>query len=353
MILKIIGIVLLVILGILLICCLAVLFVPIRYKLNGTKEEDSNPKIKLRLSWLLHIISFYVIVEDGVSVKMKILGISIGSDSKNKKEKKAKKKKKKKTKSAKEKAAPVEKELPETEGLSQEKCLIEEDKAITEEQKKSQLGQESEEDTIIIEEVVDEESEEKKKDSVPKEAVVIEEKSASIRKFFDKLKEKLKRIKEAIYRLKSKIYSFLESLKNIQNRIISVKENIGIYKEKFSEKKNKIVDAWENKENKEAITFLKNIIKKIVCHILPKKWKGYIHFGFENPAQTGKTLGLISIFGGIIGVLPEIKPDFEKKVLEGEAMAKGRIYLFMVLACLIKIWRKKEVRHLVKQIKEL
>ena len=56
MILKIIGIILLVILGLLLFVLLVVLFVPVRYKLEGAWH--GKPEGVLRAGWFLHILSF-------------------------------------------------------------------------------------------------------------------------------------------------------------------------------------------------------------------------------------------------------------------------------------------------------
>ena len=57
-ILKILGIILLVLLGLLLVIVFSVLFVPVRYRLEGEKSSPgwSEANGKVRVSWLLHLI---------------------------------------------------------------------------------------------------------------------------------------------------------------------------------------------------------------------------------------------------------------------------------------------------------
>ncbi|MFR8248338.1 MAG: hypothetical protein ACLVAT_03660 [Lachnospiraceae bacterium] len=57
-ILKILGIILLVLLGLLLVIVFSVLFVPVRYRLEGEKSSPgwSEANGKVKVSWLLHLI---------------------------------------------------------------------------------------------------------------------------------------------------------------------------------------------------------------------------------------------------------------------------------------------------------
>ena len=57
-ILKILGIILLVLLGLLLFIVFSVLFVPVRYRLEGEKSSPgwSGANGKVKVSWLLHLI---------------------------------------------------------------------------------------------------------------------------------------------------------------------------------------------------------------------------------------------------------------------------------------------------------
>ncbi|WP_288885545.1 DUF2953 domain-containing protein [uncultured Eubacterium sp.] len=75
--LKIVGIVLLAILGIILFIFLLLMFVPIRYRLNG-RYDDKVKEGKVNISFLLHIISAKVLFENKkLNMIIKFLGIPV------------------------------------------------------------------------------------------------------------------------------------------------------------------------------------------------------------------------------------------------------------------------------------
>lgn len=86
-ILKIIGIILLVLLGILLTLLGLILFVPVRYRIGGSVEDEFE--VRGHVSWMLHLLGFYFSYQEGEFKKqLKICGIRVGKREKNKKKKK-------------------------------------------------------------------------------------------------------------------------------------------------------------------------------------------------------------------------------------------------------------------------
>lgn len=86
-ILKIIGIILLVLLGILLALLGLLLFVPVRYRIGGSVDDEFE--VRGHVSWMLHLIGFYFSYQEGEFKKqLKICGIGVGKRKKNKKKKK-------------------------------------------------------------------------------------------------------------------------------------------------------------------------------------------------------------------------------------------------------------------------
>lgn len=81
MILKIAGILLGSILGMILLLSLLILFVSIRYHVNGSYGEE-GPKdldVKARISWLFSLIIVDIVYDDrGIFHKIRIFGIPIG-----------------------------------------------------------------------------------------------------------------------------------------------------------------------------------------------------------------------------------------------------------------------------------
>lgn len=69
----------------------------------------------------------------------------------------------------------------------------------------------------------------------------------------------------------------------------------------------------------------------LLKHILPRSLKGYMEFGFGDPAVTGQVLGGIGMFYGALPGKLEIYPDFEEKKLNAAIKARGRIHLVCLL----------------------
>ena len=86
--LKIIGIVVLVILALILFVLLLVMFVPVRYRANGS-YQDGTFMTRLRVSWLLHMVSVKGDFQNGqeLHIVLKILGIPFFDTLRNKKTK--------------------------------------------------------------------------------------------------------------------------------------------------------------------------------------------------------------------------------------------------------------------------
>lgn len=75
-ILKVSGIILGILLAVLFILLLLVLFVPVRYDINGKKREELQ--VKGKVHWLFHIVSFQIFYEDGeLKQTLRIFGVPV------------------------------------------------------------------------------------------------------------------------------------------------------------------------------------------------------------------------------------------------------------------------------------
>lgn len=313
LILKIIGILILAVLGILLALILFVLFVPIRYKIDGEKEKEGSLKGKIKFTWLFHIVSLQILAGEEFSFRLRIFGIPLFG--KGKKE--------------------------EEEHTNKETPVLE--------QKKEELPKTDESKETHGDAASEEKSDIGTSDSLP---VVVQEREEPQQKK-PSTKEKFKKIRDKLSKIPQRISDFWNKIREAYQKFLSFVESIKQRKVSFSEKKDKFIQVWNDEKNKKGISFLWDITKKLLRHGSPKKWKGYIHFGMENPADTGKILGLISVLGAIIGTLPKIEPDFEEKVLEGKCMVKGRIYVFYLIRLFIQVWRNKEIHGLMDSCNQL
>lgn len=129
-------------------------------------------------------------------------------------------------------------------------------------------------------------------------------------------------------------------------------ENEGSFAERLKEK---LISLYETAKIAvkvgQAYTAVRKKIFKIVRHVMPKKIRGMLHFGFEDPSATGKTLGMICAVYPVLPAELELVPDFEKAVFECDLLIRGRIFLIYIVVMGLRIYFTKEVRAAIKQVR--
>lgn len=305
-ILKIIGIILLVLIGLILLAAAVILLVPIRYHGEGAREEKILSG-SVKLTWLLHMISASAsLSEDGTKIRVCLFGKTIYP--KTKKPPKQSKAKKMPKQEAPKKSEKSEKPKQQSDTVSKDVATIyEPQKPIPELPKK-----------------MDEPESEKKQQSQ-------KEKSArpDVKSKFEAIKQKLLAVKE----------KFIDSKAGIQKV------------------KNKI-DYWKNLLTsdpvKEAMGFLWKKTKGLLHHILPRRMTGRIHFGFEDPSKTGKTLAYFSMLYPFTKENLVIEPEFETEelILEGDIAFRGRIRLGYLVYVALSVVLNKNIRRQYKRLRQ-
>ncbi len=283
--LKVLGILLAITLGLIVSLVLIVLFVPIRYK-----ADINNTNVVAKVTWLLHLVSIKVeFIEMKLKYKIKIFGIPLNFD---KKEKKIEKKEK------------IKKTLK-SQNVDNAKSTVKDKKAVK--------IKSSDVDKMI-------------KDIDNEEKVIVTEKKSFIQKIIDK-----------IVSIKEKIYN---KVKELYEKVIKVKDKVKIYK--------KFLTTREARANiKQIFTMFLDLL----LYILPTKLEGNVKFGLGNPENTGKTLGIICMFYGVYGDKVDLEPDFDNKVFDARIKFKGRIRLYRLLIVAFKLWRNIWIKKLIKFVK--
>lgn len=332
-ILAIIGKVLLIILCVILILLALLLFVPFQYRLSGEKDSEDTTGMA-EITWLFRAIGFTFTFNRNKkeswqkSTELKVFGISPGKIKKERAEKKKNKKKadkKKKLDQLKEDDPEKYEELREA-ALQRKKERQEEKRREAEEEK---ARREAEAEAERAETQKNERKKLKKK----------HKKRRRIR-FLQMLMDALKRFFESIGRG----FTFLYELP------ANLAEKIG----KFFEKATGICDtirAWItfliDPRTFEALKLTGRDIIRLWKRIGPKKLKGDVTYGLEDPSATGKILAAASAFFPVYGPDFVLHPDFEEKKLEGKAELSGRIYLGSVLVVVIGFLLNPNIRYII------
>lgn len=290
LILKIIGLILLGILGFLLALILLVLLVPIRYRAEGSYYGEA--KAEAAVSWLLHIISCKVVYDGELDVGIRVFGFRAGDKNRGGGHE------------AEEETAP-DAAPPET-------------PAPPESPAKQQKKLEAE----ILKELEEERQEELRQEREQKKGAKGVTSSAPGKKRGPHLKMPF-------------------SFQGICDKL-----------KQMGQQKDQAEEFLKNEENKKTFRLLFKQVKSLLKHILPRKMRGKVKFGFDDPYTTGQVLMYISPFYGLYGKKFQVIPVFEEPVLEGEAWLKGRIRIGIILVVAIRVLLDKNFRTLLKKWRE-
>lgn len=307
LILKITGIVIACILGLVILVVTAVLFVPVRYRVNA--DYHGRFKAHAKVSWL-GILRLLVSYDEELDIKAKALFITVynnnDENSKASEHKKAKKKKEKKP----------EENIFSASDKETEKFAEKEEKPQI---KMAEAVNETKEDVQAVKETV---SEDESGDTQKKS-------------FFDKVKDKC-------FVIYTKIKEIIKLIKDTVKKVSGAADRL---KEKVSKAKEFVTDE----DNKALFHFLVEQLKALIKVIRPKKYRINARIGFEDPATMGKVLAYVSILYGMSGVDLSLEPVFGENVKEGSIFLKGNICIFSVLRIALRVYRNEQFKKFISR----
>ncbi len=311
-ILKILGLLVLIVLGLVLAVALLILLVPIRYQAEGS--YDGKVKGKARITWLLHILSVTAQYEEDLIVRVRIFGFRIGKPKK------------------------MDSELKEAEDIVVQAMEIMEPEPIREVLK----GKEEDPDRVREEpRSLPPPQEESRKLTPPKEEPKWEEPIREEPKKKEPKKKKGFQIKGMFEKLKKKVLMAFIKLKFFFLRICDTLKTI-------KDKKDEIYAWISDKENQKTGKLLFRQVKRLVRHILPRRGKGNITFGFDDPYLTGQVLTYASVIYPLCHKHLNLYPVFDQTVFTMEGTYRGRIRMGSVLLIGSRILLDRNFRRLLK-----
>lgn len=307
LILKWIGIIVAAILGILVLLICIVLFVPLRYEVQGRSDGDlESLKGKLKVTWLLHLFRADVYYK-GKRLKWRIR-LAFFKRSSGIRQKKGE--------DANEKKQDLkEPELvPEAEVVSEAKTVEHRENTPKEPEK----IKESVEETHEADKVESEDPEEvnKTESEDPKEA----------NRIFQKIQNAFQKIK----------YTFQDICARIK---------------KLGDKKEKLAAFVTDATHRAAFAKAKKVLFWYLKKIKPQKAQIQVRYGFEDPYHTGQMLAFLSVLYPFLGEYTEIIPDFEQRILKGTLYVKGRIRASHLVHLAWKLFWDKNIRASYADIK--
>ena len=327
LILKAVGILLAAVLLLLLLCILLLLFVPLRYEI-AFRHTETETAVQGKVSWLLHLIRAKLFYEkpEGKGLLVKIGSFQlIPKKEKKKKKQKPVKKPVQQPEKAVEKPEKVQKQ---TEPVRQESL----------QEKPVQPALEAEVKEKLQEESIPEPQSHSEPAQIPKKSRLsaLAEKLRGIPDFFRKLWAIFLAVGQQLKRQAEKLRRLFHSLSELKAKL------------------SHYIEIWQEEETQTLIRSLKGYLFYLLHHIRPRRGRGYLKYGFPDPALTGQLTGLFYVLRPLAFSELALEPVFETDeiLLEGDLVIRGHIRLVHLVRVGLKLLFDKNLKHFRQRLKE-
>ncbi len=317
MILKALGILLLVLLFLVLLIVCTVLFLPFCYRAQVLKEEEGFACVKAsgRVSWLFGAVALTASYEEQkAEAQILLFGASLETW-------KRRLKKIRRGEASVPRTEENETEnAPEAEKTAEQKAPDQKEKQQKVTAQKEQPEQEQEPDA-------------------PKKSI--------LERFFGRIEY----LPEKLLNLASRLLQTAFRLLELPFRLLEKLEQKIQAGRRLKRKWESVKKFFRSKMFREALLHAKKEVLYFLKKAAPKKVTGTVRFGFDDPALTGETLGIL---GMIYGKLPKdlsIQPDFEQEILQGDVRMKGSFQAVTAAGIALRLFRDQNLRKTIRHFK--
>ena len=317
MILKALGILLLVLLVLVLLIVCTVLFLPFCYRAQVLKEEEGFACVKAsgRVSWLFGAVALTASYEEQKpEAQILLFGASLETWKRRLK-----------------KIRRGEASVPRTEENETENALEAEKTA---EQKAPDQKEKQQKVTAQKEQ-----PEQEQEPDAPKKSI--------LERFFGRIEY----LPEKLLNLASRLLQTAFRLLELPFRLLEKLEQKIQAGRRLKSKWESVKKFFRSKMFREALLHAKKEVLYFLKKAAPKKVTGTVRFGFNDPALTGETLGIL---GMIYGKLPKdlsIQPDFEQEILQGDVRMKGSFQAVTAAGIALRLFRDQNLRKTIRHFK--
>lgn len=354
LIIKFILILLGILLGIVVLLLLALLFVPVRYRLEGSRE-DQVLRGAGRVSWLFGGISFRVFYDGKQFTKdMRIFGCSLlrlkaWRDRRRRARAGRTKQKKKRPEPGRQTSLEQKTAGPDrleqsgrpaelrqkTEGLdSTGQTTGRLDGTARQTGRESEKAEESREQEAGREELLQ---------SGP------ESKKAGFSAYFRSGWQMLTAILKRLAGIPGKLLQMGRRLFSLPGRILNAIGKIALTIRKFCDRISYWKKFLQDERTKGAIRHIWQECRGLLKQMSPRKISGQVIFGAEDPAVTGEILAGLGMTFPIHRNRVQVVPVFDRKILEGEIQCRGRIYGITLLRIAWRLYFDQNIRYVWKR----
>lgn len=324
---KIVLILLLILLGAMLAILLAVLLVPVRYRAEAS--FDGRLRADVRVSWLLHILSLHISYQEAADMSVRIFGYRLKgmgrSDGPGPEM---------------EEYPPEEEDLmvssqsasPEADGGG----FAPEPSGTVDTPKRGQA-----------EETIEAETEwgQAPKEYGPEQGQAREATDAGPGRGLAQERG----AKAGRSRRRPRLKSPLAWLRGLVRRIRLAFRRLCLRWRRMENRLSRAKSWIKDPENQAMLRMIWKETRTFFRHILPRRGKGRLTVGFDDPYLTGQFLSAAGLLYPVLGDRIEIYPVFDHPALEGEFWVKGRIRALSVAMIGYRLWRNKNFRKIIRR----
>lgn len=123
-----------------------------------------------------------------------------------------------------------------------------------------------------------------------------------------------------------------------------------VHRTGWTDKLNYFITHIKSDEIKNFIRRFKKYLIRLFRHIGPRKLKGSVTFGFDNPAYTGKTLAALAIIYPVYGRHFSIYPDFEEECFFCDAFLRGHLRICSAGFIVLRLLFSKDYKSFKKEL---
>lgn len=131
-----------------------------------------------------------------------------------------------------------------------------------------------------------------------------------------------------------------EKLETAQEKLENIRENLRYY-----------LDLFEQTDTRIAVCNILCQTGRMLRHILPKKLEAHLIVGTGDPASMGQLMAAWGILYPLLYGSVWLEPDFEQKRREAALTAQGRIRVVSLLFLAFRMLLKKEMIRLLKRLR--
>lgn len=358
MIFKILGILVLALLGLAFFLILLMLLVPLRYRISGS--YPGVPWGKVKVTWLLHILSMTILYEDGIKIAFRLFGFRL------------KKNVRKVLRDGEDMLVHATQVMDQPDELDEIRinrrdgasdalytpealdasCTPEALEAL----ENREISDASEEPNMLntssmINSLQVSEAEEAEKavkaekaKSQPESHLDADSQAPVRRKarptlWWSGFKKKIEQA------LRKQIRRFLSVFAKLKFLFWDICGKLKRMMEKVDE-----LHAWlKDEKNKKTIRLLYRLIRKLIRHLIPARGRVEVVFGFDDPYVTGQALTAFSVIYPFFHKRLGVTPVFDKKIFTAKGTFKGRVRVGTLLVIAGRALLHKNFRVLLKR----